>query len=231
MRRVLALALSLGVLVGCANGGDGASPTPSSGGDDPVASDSDMVRPVGGDLRIGQTWYLLGGLVDTGSGSPATVRFEQASAGGQAAVNSWSAEYTADPDGALVFGAIASTLMAGPPEAMAAEQAYFEALASVDGYTAVQAGELYLFDGDRNVLVFSAMPPADEPTVPDEVRALAEQVVGMSEQEAQAAVGKAGYLLRVVARDGEQLPHTDDYVVSRINIAVVKGRVTEATVG
>lgn len=226
-RSVLVIVLCLGVLVGCVRGGDdGSSPTPPAGDDEPVASGSDMVRPVGGDLRIGQTWFLVGGLLDrpgAAGARPATLQFDRTSVSGQAAVNTYSAEYTAEPDGFLSFGEIVATLMAGPPEAMAAEGAYFEALASVDGYTTVQAGELYLFDGEANVLVFSVKPPADEPTVSGAVLAMAEQVVGMGEQEARAAVEQAGYGWRVIARDGELLAHTDDYVVTRINVAVSRG--------
>lgn len=231
-RRALGLVLSLGILVGCASSGEQAPPASSGDGDEPVASD--MVRPVGGDLRLGQTWYLLGGLVSelgTPTTSPVTLQFDQDRAGGQGPVNSYSAEYTAEPTGSLTFGMVASTLMAGPPEATAAETAYFAALAEVDGYTTVQAGQLYLFEGEDNVLVFSTTPAPDEPMVSGAILAVAEQVIGMTEREARAAIEDAGYLVRVISRDGEMLPHTDDYTVTRVNLALVKGRVTQATVG
>jgi heat shock protein HslJ len=115
---------------------------------------------VGGDLRLGQPWYLVGGMTEQlGAAAGATITFEAEQVGGQAPVNSWSAGYTATQEGSLELGPIAATLMAGPDAAMAAETAYLAALDAVDGYTTVAAGELYLFTGEDNVLVYSVSPP------------------------------------------------------------------------
>jgi hypothetical protein len=192
-----------------------------------------MVKPVGGDLRIGQTWYLVGtSLSSLQVPEGVTITFEADTVGGAAPVNSWSAGYTAQPDGGLELDAIASTLMAGPDEAMRAEQAYFELLDGVDGYTTVEAGELYLFDGQANTLVYSVNPPVEDPTaIADGTQALAAEVVGMTEAKAQAAVEAADHIFRVGARDGEQFALTEDYVVTRITVTVQDDTVTEAVIG
>jgi heat shock protein HslJ len=234
--RSLALAaLPLLLLAACARPADTASPagSGSSGapGDSPASSD--MVTPVGGDLRIGEAWYLVTASVSSARMPDViTLSFEPDRVGGQAPVNTWSAEYTATDSGGLELGPIASTLMAGSEEAMDAEGAYFALLETVDGYTTVEGGELYLFDGQMNVLVYSSTPqPEVEPTISDAILEVAGDIVGMTEAEAQAEVGDAGFMWRVVARDGEQFALTEDYVVSRINATIVDDRVTETYIG
>ena len=234
LRSIALVALSVTLMTACARAGDSAAPASggsSAAGDSPVSSD--MVKPVGGDLRIGEPWYLVGtsqSSVQMPEG--VTITFEADTVGGQAPVNSWSAGYTSTDGGGLELGPIASTLMAGSEEAMDAESAYFALLETVDGYTTVEAGELYLFDGQMNVLVYSSTPqPAVEPTISDATVTVAEDVVGMTESTAQAEVEGAGLVWRVVARDGEQFALTEDYVVSRINATIVDDRVTETYVG
>lgn len=221
------------LLAACARSADPASPGPgdaASAGDQPVSSD--MVAPVGGDLRVGSPWYLLGGVVASDPGtSPVTLTFTADQVGGRAAVNAWSASYSATSSGGLTLGPIAVTSMAGPPQAMSAEKEFLDVLATVDGYTTVAAGELYLFSADSNVLTFSSVQPAGEPTVSARTRALAAEVVGMSEARARAAVQAADATFRVVSRDGTALPVTDDYRTNRVNVTLVGGTVTEATVG
>jgi len=230
---IVAAALALTLLGACARPGevtpaaDGGSAPP---GDSAVSSD--MVTPVGGDLRVGQPWYLVGtSLSSIMMPAGVTITFEEESVGGQAPVNSWSADYTATPAGGLELGPIASTLMAGPDEAMRAEEAYFALLEQVDGYTTVEAGELYLFDGQAQVLTFSTTQQPTEPQVSDATLAVAQDVVGMTEEKAQRTVAEAGLVFRVVSRDGEGLAVTDDYSVVRVNATVVDGEVTETTVG
>jgi heat shock protein HslJ len=234
-RTPILLVLATGLLAACAQSTD---PAASPGSADPAAPgdqsvSSDMVTPVGGDLRIGQAWYLVGtSLSSTVMPEGITITFEAETVGGQAPVNTWFASYTAEPDGALQLDQMGTTLMAGPDEAMAAEQAYFALLDEVDGYTAVEAGELYLFDDQANVLVYSVNPPVDDPmAITDATAALAAEVVGMTEAEAQAAVEAADHVFRVGARDGEQFALTEDYVVTRITVTVQDGAVTEATIG
>lgn len=210
------------------------SPTSDAGsgapGDTPVTSD--MVTPVGGDLRVGEPWYLLGASVSSVQmPEGVTMTFDKATVGGQAPVNSWSADYTATATGGLELGPIASTLMAGPDDAMRAEEAYFALLATVDGYTAVEAGELYLFDGQAQVLTFTTTQMPSDPEISDATMAVAQDIVGMNEATAQAAVEEAGLVWRVAARDGEQYALTEDYVVTRVNATIVDGAVTETWVG
>ena len=229
------LVLTIGLLASCARTAEpvagGVDPAGGAAGGDSAVS-SDMVQPVGGDLRVGQPWYLVGGMLEASPSTEVTLTFDEATVGGQGPVNTYSADYTATAVGGLDIGVFASTLMAGPDAEMAAEAELLAILDKVDGYTTVEAGELYLFDGDLNVLTYSATPvPADPMAPSDEARAMAATVVGMGEAEAQAAVEGAGLTYRVISRDGEGLAATDDYSVSRINVAIVAGKVTEATIG
>ena len=61
--------------------------------------------------------------------------------------------------------------------------------------------------------------------------AFAATLIGMSEQDAIAAIEDEGLIARVVARDGEYFMVTEDYSVSRINLVIENDRVTEASVG
>ena len=80
-------------------------------------------------------------------------------------------------------------------------------------------------------LVYAVEPPSDEPTIDDETQAVALEVIGMSEAEAQRTVQEAGLTFRVVSRDGTALMVTEDYSVTRINATVVDDEVTESTIG
>jgi heat shock protein HslJ len=233
-RMPVVLILTVSLLAACARtvdpAADGADPASGAAGDSPTSSD--MVRPVGGDLRIGEPWYLVGGMLDAPTTTEVMLTFDESTVGGQGPVNSYSADYTATSTGGLTFGVFASTLMAGPDADMAAEAEILATLEKVDGYTTVEAGVLYLFDGEMNVLTYSASPVTDDPMTPsDEALAMTTEVIGMTEAAAQAAVEGAGLTFRVVSRDGESLAVTDDYSVSRINVAIVDDEVTEATIG
>ena len=228
---MLALVLCSGLLVACSTT---TQPTaPISSGNPDLPTSSDMVRPVGGDLSVGETWYLTWASGESPrAGADVTMTFDEESVGGQAPVNTYSAGYTTSESGSIELGPIASTLMAGEPEAMAAEAEFFALLEAVDGYTTVAAGELYLFDGDLQTMAFSLNPGIpDEPTVSEEAGALAASVIGMTEAEAQRTVEDAGYVFRVVSRDGVDFPITEDYSETRINATVVKNRVTDTYVG
>jgi heat shock protein HslJ len=228
---IIVAALALTMLGACARditpAADGASAPPGD-----TAASSDMVTPVGGDLRVGQPWYLVGtSLSSVMMPEGVTITFEDKTVGGRAPVNSWSADYTVTARGGLELGPIASTLMAGPDEAMRAEEAYFALLETVDGYTAVEAGELYLFDDQAQVLTFSTTQQPSEPQISDATLAVAQDVIGMTEKKAQSTVEAAGLTYRVVSRDGEGLAVTDDYSVVRVNATIVDGEVTETYVG
>lgn len=95
--------------------------------------------------------------------------------------------------------------------------------------------------GDPDTTVSTVNPdPGASVSIPTEeemqeqferTQAFAATVVGMTEPGAVAAIEAAEYVARVVARDGEYFMVTEDYVVTRINLVVVNGLVTEATVG
>jgi hypothetical protein len=57
-------------------------------------------------------------------------------------------------------------------------------------------------------------------------RGLWSDYAGLREDAAAALAGRRGRPLRVVERDGEPLPHTDDFVEDRLNVAVEDGRVS-----
>jgi hypothetical protein len=56
-------------------------------------------------------------------------------------------------------------------------------------------------------------------------------VVGQDEAGAEAVATAAGLILRVVSRDGEDLPHTMDYRTDRVNVVVLDGLVVDAFIG
>lgn len=79
---------------------------------------------------------------------------ETAQASGFAGVNRFTGSYELDAEG-LSFGPLASTRMAGPPEAMALEQVYLEALSRVDSWRLRDERLDLLAEGQR-VLTFEA---------------------------------------------------------------------------
>lgn len=56
-------------------------------------------------------------------------------------------------------------------------------------------------------------------------------LIGLPEEEAVQVVEGAGWTTRVVARDGEQFAVTMDYRMDRVNLEIVDGVVTGATIG
>lgn len=59
----------------------------------------------------------------------------------------------------------------------------------------------------------------------------AERLVGLSEKEATASAESQGWVVRVVARDGEEFPITMDYSTGRVNLTIEDDVVTEVYVG
>ena len=57
------------------------------------------------------------------------------------------------------------------------------------------------------------------------------KLVGLSESSANRLARKNGYSIRVVYRDGQTFMGTRDYRTDRINLSIVRGRVTRATIG
>ena len=81
-----------------------------------------------------------------------SLRFEGVRLSGSGGINRLMGDYTLTDD-RLSFGVIATTMMAGPPERMAAEQRFLTALGAVARWSIVTAGEpgvcsLVLVDGD-----------------------------------------------------------------------------------
>ena len=67
--------------------------------------------------------------------------------------------------------------------------------------------------------------PADCPEEPTEESA-DELLVGLTEDEATDTAEACGWILRVVLRDGEDLPATRDFRPNRVNVEVTDGEVT-----
>lgn len=73
--------------------------------------------------------------------------------------------------------------------------------------------------------------PAPKASPDAKATKLAATLVGKNEKEASDAVLAAGLAVRVVQRDGEDLPSTMDYRPDRVNLSIDKGLVIKATVG
>lgn len=92
-------------------------------------------------------------------GSQATAEFSAGRVSGSGTVNRFTAPYAAKSGNKISISAPASTQMAGPPPAMAQEQAYFAALQKASRYT-VSADSLTLLDDQDAILVkYSAVTP------------------------------------------------------------------------
>ncbi len=205
----LAIVVVALLLAGCSS----ASPEPPSSPTPEVA--------VPAELLPGQEWVFTGGTV---APDPApfgvTLTFDDARLTGNAGVNTYNASATLG-QATIAVGPIASTKMAGPPDAMAAEQAYLAALQKVSSWE-VADETLSLTDGAGVVLVYAA---------PDSAGAFAVSLIGQTAKQAKAAIAEAGYEARVVSVDGDVRPVTMDYRPDRINLTIVDKVVTKATVG
>ena len=62
-------------------------------------------------------------------------------------------------------------------------------------------------------------------------QSVADGLVGLSESDASEVAEGKGLEVRVVERDGEFLPATADYRTDRVNLTIVDGTVTAATIG
>jgi heat shock protein HslJ len=149
----VAAALLIPTLAACSS--DSASTTST-----PAASEAPAVGtaplPTGGAELADTTWKLSGTAYDTAitEANGITLDFAAADASGNAGVNTYNASYTSSADGALTFGPIATTKMAGEQAAMDAEAAYLEALQSVTAYSVNSQGLLDLFAGPDQILTF-----------------------------------------------------------------------------
>lgn len=138
---VFALLVALPLLAAC-GGSESTAASAASG-------------PAGGDLSGGWTLTSAAAVEGDVSAFAITIDFAAPNASGFGGVNQYMTSFTSTSEGGLEFDPIASTKMAGPDDAMAAEQAYFLALDSVTGYSVV-GGQLELFAGSEVVLTYVA---------------------------------------------------------------------------
>lgn len=106
----------------------------------------------------GTSWTLADWSADTGKATEfeVTLEFKDGELGGRAPVNSYGGSYELTDGGSFKTGDINRTLMAGSPEADAAETTYFELFNKVERYT-VDGSTLTLRDADgTQLLVFTA---------------------------------------------------------------------------
>lgn len=113
----------------------------------------------------GSRWQLIAlGAASPQGGKPITLELgADGRAAGFAGVNQFSAPYEAHASGPgrgpIRFGELAATKMAGPPELMEQENAFFEALRQTQGYVA-EGGMLELGVGRDPLLRFRQLPAA-----------------------------------------------------------------------
>jgi heat shock protein HslJ len=111
----------------------------------------------GGDSALeGTQWRLSGWTLS--SLDPAdftiTAQFSDGKISGNSGVNTYSGEVRLGPGEAFSTGQLASTLMAGPEEAMRAEAAYMTLLGQAKSFK-IAAGGLTLYDeGGNESLIF-----------------------------------------------------------------------------
>jgi heat shock protein HslJ len=154
MKRLMALmaaALLLPLLAACGGGSSSeSSVTPSPG-------QTLGAQPTGGADLAGTSWVLTGGPFTSGdpAASGITLEFADTDLSGSSGVNTYFGGYTSSSDGSLQIGALASTEMAGDPDAMALEQEYLTALQSIFGYT-IADGTLTLVGAADQVLTYAA---------------------------------------------------------------------------
>jgi heat shock protein HslJ len=125
-----------------------------------VASDTGSVpaaveKGVAPDADLVGSWTLAaidGEAVEAVGATPDLRVFEDGKVAGVAGVNRFNAEIQAT-DGRVLFGPVATTKMAGPPEAMELENTYLARLGAVSSYE-VEGDTLRLWAGDNEALTF-----------------------------------------------------------------------------
>ncbi len=86
-----------------------------------------------------------------------TATFLKGEISGQSAVNSYSGPYKAGRLGAFSAGPLSSTLIAGPEDAMRAEQIYLELLDQAASYERSDTKLTLLDDNGNQLLIFEPM--------------------------------------------------------------------------
>lgn len=99
----------------------------------------------------GTSWKLTGWTVSSLDPSKFEIiaTFDDGRISGRSGVNSYNGPVKTDASGSFSAGQLATTLMAGSPEAMRAESAYLKLLAAAKSYL-VSGDKLTLLDGNGN---------------------------------------------------------------------------------
>ena len=112
--------------------------------------------------------------------------------------------------------------------------------------TVLAVEEKYFSFGDSEVPDGSELPAPVEPgssdgspgegswspvSPTDPVQLSAQELIGLSEDEAQKVATESGWTVRVEMRDGEAFMLTKDFQTNRVNLTITKGSVTAVTVG
>ena len=203
------------LLVGCASSTPQPAPTPTT----TQAPTVQAAAPP--ELLPGEDWLLIDATVTPDlTTSGITLRFSDGQVSGEGPVNRYTGQVVLGP-GSIQTSGIASTKMAGSPDAMAAEQAYFDALGAAGTWEV--ADEMLTLSADTGPLLVYAAP--------ESVAAFAASLVGLPTKQAKAQISDEGYEVRVISVDGDSRPVTMDYRPDRINLTIVDGVVTRATQG
>jgi heat shock protein HslJ len=100
--------------------------------------------------------------LETLNGSPAdaavssTLSMNNGQATGNAGVNTFNGSYDAPSDGVLTFGPLATTMMAGPDNAMQQESAFLKALADTKKFTTEDGALVLMDDSEAKLAVLKA---------------------------------------------------------------------------
>jgi heat shock protein HslJ len=123
----------------------------SACGSDAGTGDSGVdVEALGG--AVWRAVEITGVTTPPADGAEATATFEGGVVSGSGGVNRYTAAYTTEEPDGITIEQPAATLMAGPEDAMAQEQAYFAALAAAASF-AVDGSSLTLMDDQGATLV------------------------------------------------------------------------------
>ena len=87
---------------------------------------------------------------------PTTLSMNTGEATGNAGVNTFNGSYDAPSDGVLTFGPLATTMMAGPDNAMQQEQAFLKALGDTKKFPTEDGALVLMDDGETRLAVLKA---------------------------------------------------------------------------
>ena len=85
-----------------------------------------------------------------------TLTMNDGKANGNAGVNTFNGSYSAPSDGVLTFGTLATTMMAGPDNAMKQEQDFLKALADTKKFTTEDGALVLMDDAETKLAVLTA---------------------------------------------------------------------------